>query len=113
MEAKTASYIMTGALFLYMCMQPFFGMLADRIGRRNSMLLFGALGTLCTVPILMTLKTTTNPFIAFVLITGAGDRQLLHLDQRAGQSRNVSASGSCAGRGAGVRGGQRGVRRLG
>ncbi|RMO17279.1 Dicarboxylic acid transporter PcaT [Pseudomonas savastanoi pv. phaseolicola] len=69
MEAKTASYIMTGALFLYMCMQPFFGMLADRIGRRNSMLLFGALGTLCTVPILMTLKTTTNPFIAFVLIT--------------------------------------------
>ncbi|SOQ13087.1 citrate-proton symport [Pseudomonas syringae pv. persicae] len=69
MEAKTASYIMTGALFLYMCMQPFFGMLADRIGRRNSMLLFGALGTLCTVPILMTLKTTTNPFIAFALIT--------------------------------------------
>ncbi|MEQ4603439.1 MAG: MFS transporter, partial [Pseudomonas amygdali] len=69
MEAKTASYIMTGALFLYMCMQPFFGMLADRIGRRNSMLWFGALGTLCTVPILMTLKTTTNPFIAFVLIT--------------------------------------------
>ncbi|KPX36205.1 Citrate-proton symport [Pseudomonas amygdali pv. eriobotryae] len=69
MEAKTASYIMTGALFLYMCMQPFFGMLADRIGRRNSMLWFGALGTLCTVPILMTLKTTTNPFIAFALIT--------------------------------------------
>ncbi|EGH48138.1 dicarboxylic acid transport protein, partial [Pseudomonas syringae pv. pisi str. 1704B] len=54
---------------MYMCMQPFFGMLADRIGRRNSMLLFGALGTLFTVPILMTLKTTTNPFIAFVLIT--------------------------------------------
>ncbi len=69
MEAKTASYIMTGALFLYMCMQPFFGMLADRIGRRNSMLWFGALGTLCTVPILMTLKTNTNPFMAFVLIT--------------------------------------------
>ena len=69
MEAKTASYIMTGALFLYMCMQPLFGMLADRIGRRNSMLWFGALGTLCTVPILMTLKTTTNPFMAFLLIT--------------------------------------------
>jgi MHS family dicarboxylic acid transporter PcaT-like MFS transporter len=69
MEAKTASYIMTGALFLYMCMQPLFGMLADKIGRRNSMLWFGALGTLCTVPILMTLKTTTNPFMAFLLIT--------------------------------------------
>lgn len=69
MDAKTASYIMTGALFLYMCMQPVFGALADKIGRRSSMLWFGALGTICTVPILMTLKTTTSPILAFVLIT--------------------------------------------
>jgi MHS family dicarboxylic acid transporter PcaT-like MFS transporter len=69
MNAKTASYVMTGALFVYMCMQPLFGMLADRIGRRNSMMLFGGLGTLCTVPLLMTLKTTTDPFMAFLLIT--------------------------------------------
>ncbi|MBF6038662.1 MULTISPECIES: MFS family transporter [Pseudomonas] len=71
MQAKTASYIMTGALFLYMCMQPFFGMLADKIGRRNSMLWFGALGTLCTVPILLSLKSISSPFLAFVLITVA------------------------------------------
>jgi MHS family alpha-ketoglutarate permease-like MFS transporter len=69
MDPKVASYIMTGALFLYMCMQPVFGALADKIGRRNSMLWFGALGTLCTVPLLMTLKTTTSPMLAFVLIT--------------------------------------------
>jgi MHS family dicarboxylic acid transporter PcaT-like MFS transporter len=69
MDAKVASYIMTGALFLYMCMQPVFGMLADKIGRRASMLWFGGLGTLCTLPLLLTLKTTTNPIIAFVLIT--------------------------------------------
>ncbi|WPO99110.1 MFS family transporter [Pseudomonas sp. HR96] len=71
MHAKTASLIMTGALFLYMCMQPLFGMLADRIGRRTSMLWFGALGALCTLPILMLLKTITSPFLAFVLITFA------------------------------------------
>ncbi|WP_285351225.1 MFS family transporter [Pseudomonas sp. ME-P-057] len=69
MDPKVASYIMTGALFLYMCMQPVFGMLADKIGRRASMLWFGGLGTLCTVPLLLTLKTTTSPVIAFVLIT--------------------------------------------
>jgi MHS family dicarboxylic acid transporter PcaT-like MFS transporter len=69
MNAKTASYVMTGALFVYMCMQPLFGMLADRIGRRASMMLFGGLGTICTVPLLMTLKTTTDPFMAFLLIT--------------------------------------------
>jgi MHS family dicarboxylic acid transporter PcaT-like MFS transporter len=69
MHAKTASLIMTGALFVYMCMQPLFGMLADRIGRRSSMLWFGALGALCTLPILMLLKTVSSPLLAFGLIT--------------------------------------------
>jgi MHS family dicarboxylic acid transporter PcaT-like MFS transporter len=65
---KTASYVMTGALFMYMCMQPVFGALSDRIGRRNNMLLFGGLGALATVPILTALQHTTSPVLAFVLI---------------------------------------------
>jgi MHS family alpha-ketoglutarate permease-like MFS transporter len=69
MPAKTASAVMTGALFLYMCMQPLFGMLADRIGRRHSMMLFGALGALATYPILAMLSGNSNPYIAFALIT--------------------------------------------
>jgi len=69
MTAKNASYVMTGALFLFMVLQPFFGMISDRIGRRNSMMLFGALGTLFTVPLLMALKTVSSPFMAFVLIS--------------------------------------------
>ncbi|WP_019449864.1 MFS family transporter [Cupriavidus sp. BIS7] len=68
MPIKTASYVMTGCLFLYMCMQPLFGALSDRIGRRNNMLLFGALGALATVPILTTLKTVSSPEMALVLI---------------------------------------------
>ncbi|MFT3815548.1 MAG: MFS family transporter [Acidovorax sp.] len=65
---KTASYVMTGALFLYMCMQPVFGALSDRIGRRTNMLLFGGLGTLATVPILTALQHTTSVAAAFALI---------------------------------------------
>jgi MHS family dicarboxylic acid transporter PcaT-like MFS transporter/MHS family alpha-ketoglutarate permease-like MFS transporter len=91
MHAKTASYIMTGALFLYMCMQPLFGMLADKIGRRNSMLWFGALGTLFTVPILLSLKASAARSGLCADHRGAGDRQFLHLDQRPGESRNVPA----------------------
>ncbi|MCU1717957.1 MFS family transporter [Pseudomonas sp. 5P_3.1_Bac2] len=69
MPKSTASFVMTAVLFVYMCMQPLFGMLSDRIGRRNSMLLFGALGTLCTVPLMHALKSVDSPFMAFVLIT--------------------------------------------
>jgi MHS family dicarboxylic acid transporter PcaT-like MFS transporter len=65
---KTTSYIMTCALFVYMCMQPLFGALSDRIGRRTNMLLFGGLGALFTVPILTALQGVTSPFVAFLLI---------------------------------------------
>jgi len=68
---KTASYVMTGALLVFMCMQPLIGALSDRIGRRNNMLIFGGLGALTTVPILTALQHTTNPVIAFILIAAA------------------------------------------
>ena len=71
MHAKTASGVMTFALFCYMLMQPFFGALSDRIGRRTSMLCFGGLGALCTVPILFTLKGVESPVAAFFLIVFA------------------------------------------
>lgn len=71
MSIKTASNIMTGCLFLFMCMQPVFGALSDRIGRRSNMLLFGALGTLCTLPILTALQSVSSPAAAFVMITVA------------------------------------------
>src|SRR5687767_3695348 len=51
-----------------MCMQPVFGALSDRIGRRSNMLLFGALGTLMTVPVLSSLQNVSSPLLAGVLI---------------------------------------------
>jgi MHS family dicarboxylic acid transporter PcaT-like MFS transporter/MHS family alpha-ketoglutarate permease-like MFS transporter len=68
MNAKTASGVMTFALLVYMLMQPLFGALSDRIGRRTSMIWFGALATLSTMPILHALANVTSPFAAFGLV---------------------------------------------
>jgi MHS family dicarboxylic acid transporter PcaT-like MFS transporter/MHS family alpha-ketoglutarate permease-like MFS transporter len=68
MHAKTASSVMTCALLVYMLMQPLFGALSDKIGRRTSMLWFGGLATLCTVPLLHALKDVSNPYAAFGLV---------------------------------------------
>jgi MHS family alpha-ketoglutarate permease-like MFS transporter len=71
MHAKTASTVMTAALFVYMIMQPAFGALSDRIGRRTSMILFGLFATIGTVPLLHTLGDISNPYAAFGLIVVA------------------------------------------
>ena len=68
MSATTASSVMTCALFVYMLMQPAFGALSDKIGRRNCMLWFGALATLLTVPVLIELQSVHNPYMAFCLV---------------------------------------------
>ncbi|MEZ2587290.1 MFS transporter [Kluyvera intermedia] len=68
MSANLASLIMTAALFVYMLVQPLFGLLSDRVGRRTSMLCFGALATLFTVPILTALQNVTSPYAAFALV---------------------------------------------
>ncbi|CAH0199171.1 Alpha-ketoglutarate permease [Rahnella aquatilis] len=68
MDTKTASALMTVALFVFMCLQPIIGGLSDKIGRRSSMLIFSGLATVFTIPILYILQTVTSPYIAFGLI---------------------------------------------
>lgn len=68
MHANVASGIMTVALCVFMLVQPLFGALSDKIGRRTSMLCFGALATLFTVPILSALQNVTSPYVAFALV---------------------------------------------
>ncbi|MBP0597841.1 MFS transporter [Herbaspirillum sp. LeCh32-8] len=67
MDPKVANGVMTGALFVYMILQPIFGAISDKIGRRNSMLCFSFLGMICTFPILHLLKDVTSPYAAFGL----------------------------------------------
>ncbi len=67
-DRPTASRIMTGALFLFMLMQPLGGLLSDRFGRKPVMIAFGIAGTLLTVPIFTALEATDNPWAAFALV---------------------------------------------
>jgi MHS family alpha-ketoglutarate permease-like MFS transporter len=83
MHAKTASNVMTGALFVYMVMQPVFGALSDRIGRRVQHAVVRRIRDHRHGALLHALKDVTSPYAAFVSGgRGAGDRQLLHVDQR-------------------------------
>jgi metabolite-proton symporter len=68
MSTKTASLVMTAALLIYMAMQPVFGLLSDRIGRRRCLLLFGGLATVSTYPILAALGAVASPLLALLLV---------------------------------------------
>jgi len=54
-----------------MCLQPLYGALSDRIGRRPLLIGFATLGTLLTVPILTAIRHAQGPWEAFFLIAGA------------------------------------------
>ncbi|WP_308410410.1 MFS family transporter [Burkholderia sp. WAC0059] len=71
MRANTASMLMAAALVTYMLMQPIFGILADWIGTKRCMILFGVLATVGTVPIMYVLRTVSNPCWAFALVVAA------------------------------------------
>ena len=58
-------------LILYAAMQPVFGAISDRIGRRPVLMWFGVMGTLFTVPILTALGSATGYVQATLLILAA------------------------------------------
>jgi len=71
MSKADATSISTAALFVYALLQPAFGALSDRIGRRPLLIGFGVLGSLLTYPILSTLKEAHDWWQAFGLIMAA------------------------------------------
>src|SRR3954462_2404556 len=71
MNAKTVSWVMTAVLVFYMLLQPVFGALSDRIGRKTNMILFSGLAALGTVPLLGALGRVSDPYAAFALVLAA------------------------------------------
>ncbi|WP_028265774.1 MFS transporter [Arthrobacter sp. MA-N2] len=67
---ETSSQINFWALLIFMCLQPVYGMISDKVGRKPLLLWFGILGVLCTWPLLSALGGTTDPFVAFLLMMG-------------------------------------------
>ncbi|MBL9071793.1 MAG: MFS transporter [Sphingopyxis sp.] len=80
-DKATATYIIAVALIWFTIMQPVFGALADRFGRKPMLLLFGIGGALVAVPTFLTLETVTSPVTATLLI-------LIPLTLQAGYSAN-------------------------
>jgi MFS transporter, MHS family, alpha-ketoglutarate permease len=65
------TFVIFGTLIFATILQPIYGAISDKIGRKPLLIFFGVAGTLATVPLLMTLKETKSPFIAFILICAA------------------------------------------
>lgn len=66
-----ASLIAFATLSVYMLVQPLFGALSDRFGRRPQLIAFGVLGLVGTVPLLTALSHLPSRLAAFALILAA------------------------------------------
>ncbi|MGA2128019.1 MAG: MFS transporter [Xanthobacteraceae bacterium] len=63
--------VTVGALIFGMILQPIYGAISDRIGRKWLLIGFGVSGVLFTVPLLTTLQAVKGPLAAFLLIAAA------------------------------------------
>jgi MFS transporter, MHS family, alpha-ketoglutarate permease len=64
--------LVTGASLIFaLFLQPLYGALSDRIGRKWLLIWFGVMGTLSTIPLLYALQATRSALAAFLLIAGA------------------------------------------
>ncbi|MDC7685253.1 MFS transporter [Asticcacaulis sp. BYS171W] len=66
-----ATLVSAATLFVFMCLQPLFGALSDRVGRKPLLIGFGVLGMIATVPIMTALGSATGFWQGFALILTA------------------------------------------
>jgi len=68
---QQTTFVTAGSLVFALILQPIYGALSDRIGRKPLLIWFGVTGTLFTIPLLLALQSTRSALVAFLLICGA------------------------------------------
>jgi MHS family alpha-ketoglutarate permease-like MFS transporter len=63
--------VTAGSLVFALILQPIYGALSDKIGRKVILIWFGVMGTVCTIPLLDALQATKSAGVAFLLLAGA------------------------------------------
>jgi MHS family alpha-ketoglutarate permease-like MFS transporter len=63
--------VTAGSLLFALFLQPIYGAISDRIGRKPLLIWFGVTGTIGTLPLLVGLQATKSAFVAFLLICAA------------------------------------------
>jgi len=71
MNDNQTTFVSAASLLFALCLQPIYGALSDRIGRRWLLIWFGSMGTLFTIPLLYALQSTKSALTAFFLIAAA------------------------------------------
>lgn len=68
---RQTTLVTAGSLVFALILQPVYGALSDRIGRKPLLIWFGVTGTLFTIPLLLALQSTRSALVAFLLIGAA------------------------------------------
>jgi MHS family alpha-ketoglutarate permease-like MFS transporter len=63
--------VTASSLIFALCLQPLYGALSDKIGRKPLLIWFGVMGTFGTIPLLYALQSTRSALVAFQLISTA------------------------------------------
>jgi MFS transporter, MHS family, alpha-ketoglutarate permease len=69
-DIQTTSVVAAYLIFAII-LQPIYGAISDRVGRKPLLIFFGVMGVIFTWPLLTALKGTTSAFMAFLIISAA------------------------------------------